>query len=76
MYQGGILSDVTVAFLLEQICENLRVRHQIGVGSVQDLTLRHYGQEPIEFDYSLDDVWFALCKIQDTAASQLLMKFS
>ena len=56
MYKGAILSDVTVPFLLEQICENLRVRHQIGVGSVQDLTLRHYGQKPIEFDFSLDDV--------------------
>ena len=66
--QADMLSDVS--FLLKEISENLRARHQIHVCSVPDLTLRHYGQEPIEFDYSLDDVWPALChsKIPDTTS--------
>lgn len=69
MLQRAMLSDVTVACLLLRVNENLCSRHQIYVGRAQDLTLRHYGEQPIEGTNSLEDVLRALCHqpIRDAA---------
>ena len=64
VFQAAMLSDVTVAFLLQTVNENLRVRHQIYVGRAQDLTLRHCGQETIEGTDTLKDVLPRLCRQQ------------
>ncbi len=67
--QRAMLSDVTVACLLLKVNEDLCSRHQIYVGRAQDLTLRHYGEHPIEGTNTVEDVLRALCHqpIQDAA---------
>lgn len=64
IFHATMLSDVTVAFVLEKVREKLCARHQIYVGRAEDLTLRHYGREPIESANSLEDVLRALCHQQ------------